>query len=429
MNSKISAVLRALASTFSLGLIIFAAGTVAAATTRTVGNASSGSCPHVFTTIQSAIAAASAGDTIQVCPGIYNELVTVDKTLTIVGAQAGVDARTRVVPVTSESVVGSGDGAFQIEADKVVIDGFTIQGVNNDPSAPPFTGLGAGVWTNPGFSGTQGGHQILNNIIQNNITGIELDNTGTFQTRVQFNLIRNNNNPGAGSGNGIQVNFGLNNALIDNNRFSGHTSSSVLVSSGGDDQKITISNNELVGGTLERVIFGSVDNSSITGNTATGSTSSGTIRLWGGNSGITITCNLLANGQRGIRVDDPFSIGPNSNITANTNNIQGNAIAGLEVESASYFGGSLDAKNNWWGSPTGPTHPSNFGGTGDKIIDPDGAVTFIPFLTSPSSCAAVPQVGPPTNKDQCKKDGWMNFNVPRKFKNQGDCVSFVSNGK
>ncbi len=33
-------------------------------------------------------------------------------------------------------------------------------------------------------------------------------------------------------------------------------------------------------------------------------------------------------------------------------------------------------------------------------------------------------VGPPTNKDQCKKDGWKDFNNPT-FKNQGDCVSYV----
>jgi hypothetical protein len=38
-------------------------------------------------------------------------------------------------------------------------------------------------------------------------------------------------------------------------------------------------------------------------------------------------------------------------------------------------------------------------------------------------------IGPPTNKDQCKDDGWKAFDTPRKFKNQGDCVSFVANGK
>jgi hypothetical protein len=34
-------------------------------------------------------------------------------------------------------------------------------------------------------------------------------------------------------------------------------------------------------------------------------------------------------------------------------------------------------------------------------------------------------VGPPTNKDQCKKDGWKTFNNPS-FKNQGDCVSYTN---
>lgn len=33
-------------------------------------------------------------------------------------------------------------------------------------------------------------------------------------------------------------------------------------------------------------------------------------------------------------------------------------------------------------------------------------------------------VGPPTNKDQCKNNGWKVFNNPT-FKNQGDCVSYV----
>jgi hypothetical protein len=36
---------------------------------------------------------------------------------------------------------------------------------------------------------------------------------------------------------------------------------------------------------------------------------------------------------------------------------------------------------------------------------------------------------PPANADQCKKNGWMNFNFPRTFKNQGDCVSYTKNGK
>lgn len=40
-----------------------------------------------------------------------------------------------------------------------------------------------------------------------------------------------------------------------------------------------------------------------------------------------------------------------------------------------------------------------------------------------------PLTGPPTNKDQCKGNGWRRFNVPRTFKNQGDCVSSVNTGR
>jgi hypothetical protein len=40
----------------------------------------------------------------------------------------------------------------------------------------------------------------------------------------------------------------------------------------------------------------------------------------------------------------------------------------------------------------------------------------------------IPLVGPPTDKDQCKKDGWKLFNNPV-FKNQGQCVSFVEKQK
>jgi quercetin dioxygenase-like cupin family protein len=39
-----------------------------------------------------------------------------------------------------------------------------------------------------------------------------------------------------------------------------------------------------------------------------------------------------------------------------------------------------------------------------------------------------PLCGPPTNKDQCKDAGWMNFNFPRSFENQGDCIRFVKRG-
>jgi hypothetical protein len=65
------------------------------------------------------------------------------------------------------------------------------------------------------------------------------------------------------------------------------------------------------------------------------------------------------------------------------------------------------------------------GGTGvfrqDTEWAPNGTVAA-QFSASP------PVVGPPANKDQCKNGGWQTFNNPT-FKNQGDCVSYASNGK
>ena len=348
-----------------------------------------------YTTIGAAIAASSPGDTIQVCPGLYAEQVQINKTLTLLGAQAGVDARTRVP--TNESIIVHPCGPVQIMADNVVLDGFTVQG-----STLPDPCFLAGIWTNPDFSGTQGGHQILNNIVQNNISGIELDSAcAANPTLVQHNLIQNNNNPGPGSGNGIQVNFGLCNTTLDANKFSGHTSSSVLVSNFGTNQNITVSSNELVGGTLERIIFGIVGNSAITANTSIGSTSSGAIRLWGGNINIAINQNVLRDGMRGIFVDDPFAIGPNRGVTAHQNCIVGNALAGLEVTTDSHDG-ILNAENNWWGSSTGPTNPNNPGGTGDRVIDPDELVDFTPWLTSSTggACPVPPTPGKVTGGGQ-----------------------------
>ena len=40
-----------------------------------------------------------------------------------------------------------------------------------------------------------------------------------------------------------------------------------------------------------------------------------------------------------------------------------------------------------------------------------------------------PMCGPPTSRDQCQDNGWMSFNFPRSFENEGDCVSYVESGK
>lgn len=327
-----------------------------------------------YATIQAAVSDPGC-TTVNVPAGTYNEQVQITHSLTLKGAQAGVDARTRS---GAESVITNSCGPVQIMADNVVIDGFTIEGsTDGDPC------FLSGIWSNPGFLGTNGGYTIVNNIVQNNISGIELDSTcAASPTLVQHNLIRNNSNPGAGAGNGIETNFGLCNATINANTFSGDTSSSVLVDT--PSSNVNVTNNQLVAGAAEGIAFLGVSNSTISGNVSLGTASSGTIDLFGSDSNVAVTGNVLANGMRGIQVENPYSIYgavPNTGITAHTNCISGNAAAGLEEDSGGHSG-TLNATSNWWGKSSGPTIASNPSGSGDVIIDSDGVVAYSPFTTS-----------------------------------------------
>lgn len=74
-------------------------------------------------TISAAVTAAAPFDTIRVAAGVYNEVVIVNKPVQLLGAQAGVDARTRSGIASTESVVTSSNvsGIFQVASERVVI--------------------------------------------------------------------------------------------------------------------------------------------------------------------------------------------------------------------------------------------------------------------------------------------------------------------
>ena len=79
---------------------LFCGSQCISAATITVGNDPS-ICPVVnFTTIQSAVNAAAAGDTVNVCPGTYTEQVTIEKNLTLRGIQVGSNKKITVRPNT-----------------------------------------------------------------------------------------------------------------------------------------------------------------------------------------------------------------------------------------------------------------------------------------------------------------------------------------
>src|SRR5437588_8810337 len=92
--------------------------------------------PTNYATIQAAVNAAAPGAVINVDPGTYSELVTINKQVTLRGAKAGVDPRsnTRLYASTSTETILNGydtgagrSPSFIIKANDGTIDGVTIQ--------------------------------------------------------------------------------------------------------------------------------------------------------------------------------------------------------------------------------------------------------------------------------------------------------------
>ena len=199
---------------------------------------------NAFSTIGSAVTAATAGDTVRVGPGTFTEAVNVSKQLFVLGNQNGVDAQTRVG--ASETIVDGGGGtAFNLGVSDIVIDGFTIQGSTNGA-----TGFGVVL------AGGTSGSEVRNNIIQNNIAGLSLaNNSAVNQTVIEQNLFRTNNAPGPVSGTAIytdQFNAGgaLTNVLIDNNTFTSNNGPAINLASTlpGSQSNVTVSENIITGG-------------------------------------------------------------------------------------------------------------------------------------------------------------------------------------
>jgi Concanavalin A-like lectin/glucanases superfamily/HYR domain len=376
-----------------------------------------------FASIQAAIDAATDDDVINVLPGTYSENVILNKRLTINGRQAGVDGRGRVVgpPDTSiESVLTAASGTL-IElttgAAGSVIDGMVLSGGT--------TGVGSS-------SGPLDGLHLLNNVI------IGFTGNGVFLANDAMDVtIEQNEIDGSSAGSGGLVDFdvddfdGLN--LVNNNIINGSTATGFFCDGnhniGVSSTRPPLIKGNLISGlsvgmNLGRFAFefgeislntftnnsfdglqGGIQNSTIQGNKFTGNGRSGiSLTGFGGAGDATrgaqdnvIQCNTFTgNGFTNDGEAVFFSSGQFPGTIA-TNQVIGNNISGNN-RGATYAGSeTIDAENNWWGSATGPTHPSNPGGTGDTISDGPGVIDFMPFLT-----AAIPDTNGDGLLDSCE---------------------------
>ncbi|MDY0029072.1 MAG: right-handed parallel beta-helix repeat-containing protein [Pseudobdellovibrionaceae bacterium] len=178
--------------------------------------------------INQAIAIVSAGGTVYVAPGTYNESVTVNKAgVNLLGAKAGISG-TDVSRNVDESIISPNSPGVLVTADGVVVDGFLITGADHGIDAQNADNV-----------------QLANNIINNSsLSGIHV--IGSSGTQVTGNLID------------TSVYDGIHVLNSDNILVSGNT----VVDSG-----VAGIPNERGNG----ILFSNTDNSSISSNTISGS--------------------------------------------------------------------------------------------------------------------------------------------------------------
>ena len=263
-------------------------------------------CPHAtYTTINAAVAAASAGDTIKVCAGNYPEQVNVNKELTFLGAQSGKDGRKGRNNPAKESVVANPSGAdfaLMSAADNVTIDGFTLSGIDSNS-------------TNYGISAFQGtsGLVVTNNVITGNCEGINFQNpNASMPSVIRHNAFISNTAGsvalGPNCGTGVFISNGpANNTSISENSFTGHNTQQTAINFAGDpnpsnpSQGLSVTNNDSVDDSTFVVATNS-EGAEISHNTIsvpTPSADQGTAILdYGSNVDLSISDNQIDGGSR-----------------------------------------------------------------------------------------------------------------------------------
>lgn len=149
---------------------------------------------------------------------------------------------------------------------------------------------------------------------------------------------------------------------------------------------VTIDSNQLLGGPGDGIYIGDAPEYGPAGSitaTITNNFVSGWqhgIHLLSSVATATITGNTIQNNfgvSSGIHIEPEVTV---NDIHVNFNNIFGNTGTGIYGVFNGGIG-TLDAKNNWWGDPTGPYNPMlNPSGKGDQISD---GVNFEPWLINP----------------------------------------------
>ncbi len=293
-------------------------------------------------TIQEAINAVAIDGTVYVAAGTYEEDITVDKSLTLNGTQAGVDARGRRTGAESEIV-----GSIYVNSDatNVTIDGFKITGTETgaiggaciiieSPSSTVknnvFVAVESGRWTQPGITSFVG---ITNTVVEYNAF------SGAYDASREPNVILLGI---TGAGNATVAN----NEMLDVGGGGG-----IGVMCANDTAVINIEGNEI-------------------DNTGDG------VWVWNAPETTFDTLSIAYNNihdcaKKGVKVVGTVE----GSIIIHYNNIYDNTEEGVYngVEDL-----TINATLNWWGHKNGPS--TDYVTAGDRV---SANVTYVPWLDAP----------------------------------------------
>jgi parallel beta-helix repeat protein len=416
-----------------LTVVLCGLSRIAAGATLCVQKNPSPGCP--YSSISAAVAAASAGDVVQVSQGTYKEDVVIGKAISLVGANrnntiidaTGLKNGIYVDGLDNAGLSGVSVSGFKVQnanfegilitnATNITISGNQVvkNNVNLDvnagacPDIPPFE-------TNEGFDCGEGIHLsgvdhsiIADNLVENNSGGILLsDDTGaTHDNLIMGNTVRNNSfdcgitlashtlfAPGPPTAAGVFHNT-INGNVSDHNGTKvpgagagvglfapapwNKTYGNVVVNN-------IITDNGLPGVAMHAHSPGaSLPDNMIAGNYISGNgaddadtlTSGPTgINLSGGDNGtghpLAVITGTVIAGNTIQQETIGIAVKTNSLVAAHLNDFVNPAIGVDNID-----GGSVDATLNWWGCSRGPTAAGCAAIQGSNIL-------FVPFLTKP----------------------------------------------
>jgi parallel beta-helix repeat protein len=330
---KLFSILFAIVLVVSLGLV----------TTAPVLAAHTIYVPGDYETIQEAIDAASNGDTIIVAAGLYEENVVIDKSLTLKGAQAGVDARNRS---GAETIIEPDDGRgidIVTAANRIIeIDGLTVQNTRTGIAAPNAVGM-----------------YDINDITVKNVRVLNCDKGGITMAYASIATVEYCYVEGtefginAGSLQPLEptvANFRHNEVVTAEFGITGYLKDSIIEGN--------LVRDFATGGVG---ISGQFLNTEITDNTVTGYSKGAALTFeehYGRDlsENVHVESNTFTGNEYGIYLFDTQTT--LTGIAVNFNNIAGNSRYGVWNKG----GEALDATKNWWGDAGGPGGAGHGGG-------------------------------------------------------------------